>query len=648
VPTLHVTGLKKSYGAHVVYDGVSFRLPPGERLALIGRNGTGKTTLLRTIIGEIDADAGDVGTPKSYRIALHDQRPPIAGAHTLGSYVGEGLADVHAAEDRLRELERRMAEGDHSDDVLRAYAHAQSELEAVGGYAWRARFEEILRGLSFTLEDADRPLGSFSGGELTRASLARVLAAQPDLLLLDEPTNHLDLRALEWLEDQLTALDCSILLVSHDRWFLERVATGVLELEFGRSKHYAMGYSSYRREKAMALANQADAFERQQAEIERLQRFVDKFRAGTRSRQAQSKVKQMNRMQRVEAPRRDRSLAFGFSKVERSSRIVIEAEKLTLRAGDKPLLDDAGLVVERGQRVAVIGPNGAGKTSLVETLLGLRPPVSGRIKLGHNVTTGYFSQHIAEMPEHLSVVDAMTRATGGHLNSTQSRTILGNFLFTQEEVDRKVGVLSGGERRRLALAALVAGSANLLVLDEPTNHLDVEAREALEEALDAYDGTVLLVSHDRALIDAVATHTASIEDRTIKLRHGDYNDYLEAVAERAAAPAPLSRGPAGPAKTGKPQAEAKQRRHSAPRTTPTPATRRPSQRTQRLIRDLESGIAKLEAEQAGLEATLSDPATASDRTRLSELGTRYQQVQEELAWKLLEWERVQAGDGLEV
>ncbi|HET6173538.1 MAG TPA: ATP-binding cassette domain-containing protein, partial [Gaiellales bacterium] len=230
MPTLHVTGLRKSFGSHVIYDGVSFRLPPGERLALIGRNGAGKTTLLRTIAGEIDADAGDVGKPKGYRIALHDQRPPIAGAHTLGSYVGEGLADVHAAEDRLRELERRMAEGDHSDDVLRSYAHAQSELESVGGYAWRARFEEILRGLSFKIEDADRPLGSFSGGELTRASLARVLASQPDLLLLDEPTNHLDLRALEWLEDQLTALDCSILLVSHDRWFLERVATGILEL----------------------------------------------------------------------------------------------------------------------------------------------------------------------------------------------------------------------------------------------------------------------------------------------------------------------------------------------------------------------------------------------------------------------------------
>jgi ATP-binding cassette, subfamily F, member 3 len=638
VPTLHVTGLRKSFGAHVIYDGVSFRLPPGERLALIGRNGAGKTTLLRTIVGEIDADAGELGKPKSYRIALHDQRPPVAGAHTLGSYVGEGLADVHAAEDRLRELERRMAEGDGSDDVLRAYAHAQSELESVGGYAWRARFEEILRGLSFKVEDAERPLGSFSGGELTRASLARVLAAQPDLLLLDEPTNHLDLRALEWLEDQLTALTCSILLVSHDRWFLERVATGVLELEFGRGKHYAMGYSAYRREKALALANQADAFERQQAEIARLQRFVDKFRAGTRSRQAQSKVKQIQRMPKVEAPRRDRALAFGFSKVERSSRVVIEAEKLVLRAGDKPLLENAALVVERGQRVAVIGPNGAGKTTLVETLLGIRDPVAGRIKLGHNVTTGYFSQHIVEMPEHLSVVDAMTRATNGHLNSTQSRTILGNFLFSQEEVDRKVAVLSGGERRRLALAALVAGGANLLMLDEPTNHLDVEAREALEEALDAYEGTVVLVSHDRALIDAVATHTASIEDQRIVLRHGDYNDYLEALAQRPVVPPP-------PAPAKAKAKDTSRQRPAAPRQEP--AKRRPSQRTQRLIRELEQNIARLEGEQAELEAALADPAGAGDRARLGELGTRHQQVQEELAWNLLEWERVQVTDGVE-
>ena len=315
---------------------------------------------------------------------------------------------------------------------------------------------------------------------------------------------------------------------------------------------------------------------------------------------------------------------------------MVEAEKLTLRAGDKPLLDDAGLVVERGQRVAVIGPNGAGKTTLVETLLGLREPVSGRIKLGHNVTTGYFSQHIAELPEHLSVVDAMTRATNGHLNSTQSRTILGNFLFSQDEVDRKVGVLSGGERRRLALAALVAGGANLLVLDEPTNHLDVEAREALEEALDAYEGTVAAglarPRADRRGCDAHREHRESAHRaaprRLQRLPRGD--------RRAAARPRPRPR----------PKPEPRQKRPAAPRQEP--AKRRPSQRTQRLIRELETSIARLEAEQAELETALADPAGAGDRVRLGELGTRYQQVQEELAWKLLEWERIQVTDGVEV
>ena len=621
--TLHVTGLRKSYGANVIYDGVSFRLPPGERLALIGRNGAGKTTLLRTIIGEVDPDEGNVGIPRGFRIALHDQRPPMAGAHTLGSYIGEGLADIHAAEATLRELESQMAAGDGSDEVLEAYDRAQTALESAGGYAWRARFEEILRGLGFAIEDADRPLGTFSGGELTRASLARVLASRPDLLLLDEPTNHLDLRSLDWLEEQLTSLPCSILLVSHDRWFLERVATGVLEIENGRAKHYAMRYSAYRREKAIALASQADAFERQQEEIERLERFVTKFRAGTRSRQAASKAKAIDRIERVDAPRRQRAIAFGFARTEEPSRVVLEAEHLTVFAGEKLLLADAGLVIERGQRIALIGPNGAGKTTLLETLLARRAATKGRAKLGHKVSVGYFSQHAQELPEHMSVVEAMTKMTGGHLNSSQARGVLGRFLFSQDEVERTVAVLSGGERRRLSLASLVASAFIFLVLDEPTNHLDVEAREALEEALDAFQGTVLLVSHDRALIDAVATHTASIEEHGIVLRHGDYNDFVEATS--AAAPAPPK--PAKPA----PKAVVDSRNARA-------STRGPSQKTRRDLDRLESTIARLETEQRELETQLGDPIVAADLRQIAQLGEHHQRIGAELARKLREWE----------
>ena len=536
--TLHVTGLRKSYGANVIYDGVSFRLPPGERLALIGRNGAGKTTLLRTIIGEIDADEGSIGIPRGFRIALHDQRPPTAGAHTLGSYIGEGLADIHAAEAELRELEAQMAAGDGSDDVLDAYDRAQRALEAAGGYAWRARFEEILRGLGFKVEDADRALGTFSGGELTRASLARVLASQPDLLLLDEPTNHLDLRSLDWLEEQLTSLPCSILLVSHDRWFLERVATGVLEIENGRAKHYAMKYSAYRREKALALASQADAFERQQEEIARLERFVTKFRAGTRSRQAASKAKAIERIERVDAPRKQRAMAFGFARTEQPSRVVLEAEHLTVMAGDKLLLADAGVVVERGQRVALIGPNGAGKTTLVETLLAKRDAKAGRAKLGHKVTVGYFSQHAHELPEFATVVEAMTKMTGGHLNSSQARGILGRFLFSQDEVERKVSVLSGGERRRLSLAILVASPVNFLVLDEPTNHLDLATKEMLVEKLKDFEGTMIFVSHDRMFLRGLGSRVLELggesgTDKSPLLYPGTYVEYVARLGHEA-------------------------------------------------------------------------------------------------------------------
>jgi ATP-binding cassette subfamily F protein 3 len=630
VPTLHASGLTHSFGANIVFSGVSFSLPPRERLALIGRNGAGKTTLLRVLAGEAEPDAGSVSYPKGYRIALHDQRPPLTRGLTLGGYVGEGLTDVRAAEARLAELEALMAAGDGSPATLSAYDLAQRQLEAAGGYAWRARLSSILRGLGFADEQFDRPLDSFSGGELTRASLARALASNPDLLLLDEPTNHLDLRSLEWLEDELATLDCAVLLVSHDRWFLERVSTGVLELERGRAKLYSMTYSAYRRERAEALANQAEAFERQKEEIERLERFVSKFKAGTRSRQAQSRQKEIDRIERVEAPRKDKALAFGFPKSDRSTRVVLETEGLVVKVADRTLVDKASFHIEAGQRIALIGPNGAGKTTLVETLLGMRPPASGRVKIGHNIEPGYFSQHASELRDSMTVIEAMLSSSSKKVTSSQARNILGRFLFTQDTVERRVEVLSGGERRRLALASLCASGHNLLVLDEPTNHLDVESREALEDALDAYDGTILLISHDRALIDAVATHTASIEDTHIVLRHGDYNDFVAATAPKPAAAAT-------PAK-GRPAAREQKRNGGAPAKAAPPAI---DKRKAKRIRDVERRIDEIETRAAGLEALLLEPDVLNDHARLAETGRALAESQQDLAWQMKEWEALQ-------
>ncbi len=622
VATLHVTGLEKSFGADELFRDVSFRITPGERLALVGRNGAGKTTLMRILAGETGLDAGEIGFPKTSRIALHDQRPPRTSGRTLAGYVGEGLADVHAAELRLAELEAAMAAGAHDDETMRRYSAAQSELDRAGGYAWRSRLESILRGLGFADVDADRDLETFSGGELTRASLARALSSNPDLLLLDEPTNHLDLVSLEWLERELVTLDASVLLVSHDRWFLESVATGVLELERGRGRVYTGKYSSYRREKAMQVAQAAEAFERQQVELERLQRFVTKWKAGTRSKQAKSREKELQKIELVDKPRTQRALAFGFPKTVRPGRVVLEVERVRVEAGDKLLVEGSSFAIERGQRVALVGPNGAGKTTLLEALLGRRPVAGGRVKLGHNVEIAYFTQHAEELPDNATILEAM--CLGTPLNQNQARNLLGRFLFGADVVDRKVHVLSGGERRRLSLARLVAGGANVLVLDEPTNHLDVESREALEDAIEAFDGTILFVSHDRALIDAVATHTLSIEDRALTLRHGDYNDLVALREAAAAAP------PSPPKPVAVPKPKNREPVLAAPKQT--------HQRTTRKIAELEAKVAKAEEEIAAIESELVDPAVMADRDLLADAAERHHARQESLSRLMREWE----------
>ena len=636
VATLHVTSLSKSYGADALFSDVSFRVTPGQRMALVGRNGSGKTTLLRILAGEIGLDGGEVGFPRNARIALHDQRPPRTSGKSLMAYVGESLADLHETEERLAALEQRMAAGDHDDETMSAYSAAQAELEHAGGYSWRSRLESILRGLGFDEADHDRDLRSFSGGELTRASLARALAMRPDLLLLDEPTNHLDLVSLEWLERELQSLDISVVLVSHDRWFLEAVSTGVVELEGGRARVFEGRYSAYRKEKALAIAQQAEAFERQQVELERLQRFVDKLRAGTRSRQAASRAKRIERIELVDGPRQQRSLAFGFPKTVRPGRDVLEVEDARVEAGDRLLVRKGTFAIERGQRVALIGPNGTGKTSLIESLLGVRHIAGGKVRMGHNVTASYFSQHEEELPSNSTVLEAM--GAGTPLNQNQARTLLGKFLFSGATVERKVSVLSGGERRRLSLARLVASGANFLVLDEPTNHLDVESREALEDAIEAYDGTVLFVSHDRALIDAVATHTLALEDQTLTLRIGDYNDYMAAKDEAAAPPPPPPR-PARP-----PRAAAVKPAPAAPaageaKAPPAPANRTP-QRLRRKLADLEHRVADREAEIARLESELADPAIIADYELLATVAEKHRVVQEELSWLYRDWESV--------
>jgi ATP-binding cassette subfamily F protein 3 len=598
---LIASNLRKEFAADPLFSGVSFSVDRRNRLSLAGPNGAGKTTLLRAIAGETSLQGGELAFAKGTRVALHDQRPPRDLGLTLREYVLTGARDLLALEEELRRLEQEMADGAHDEKTFRRYSDAQARLEHAGGWAWRDRAARAVRGLGFRDDDLDRQLETFSGGELTRASLARALAVEPDLLLLDEPTNHLDVESLEWLEGELTTLDAAIVLVAHDRWFLEAVTTAVLELSPGAAHFFAGPWHDWRREKAARAIAAEKTADRVSEDIARLERFVARFRyKKSKAKQAQAKLTQIGRLEVERSAARDelvsltrkrRTLGFDFLNPPRTGRVVLEAEDVELSAGDKRLLDGARLVLERGEKVALVGPNGSGKTTLLEAILGRRELDAGTARLGHGVVPAYFSQHTQELPTRGSVLDAAVKATG--LNRPQAQSLLGRFLFTGWEVhEREVAVLSGGERRRLVLALLVASGANLLVLDEPTNHLDLESREALEVALEAFPGTILIVSHDRALLDAVPDRIVAIEDRELRSYDGGWADL-----ERERSAKALSASPEAPDDMPKPRQRA--------------ARRRPPSRSSELEL-VEAQIAAVEARVSELEGKLADDWTNMD------------------------------------
>jgi ATP-binding cassette subfamily F protein 3 len=613
--------LRKEFAGDPLFENVSFTVGRKDRLSLAGANGAGKTTLLRAIAGETSIQGGKLAFAKGTRTALHDQRPPLEYDITLREYAFSGARDLLELEAELRRLEEAMANGAHDEQTLRRYADAQARLEHAGGWAWRDRAAASVRGLGFAEDDLDRPLGSFSGGELTRASLARALAGSPDLLLLDEPTNHLDVQNLEWLERELETLDAAVILVAHDRWFLEAVTTSVLELSPGGAHYFAGPWHEWRQEKAARAAAAGKTAGRVSVDIARLERFVERFRyKKNKAKQAQAKLTQIARLEKERSAakqeiesltKRQRTLGFEFIDPPRTGRIVVEGDDISLSAGDKRLLEGATLVLERGEKVGLVGPNGSGKTTLLAAILDGHPLDAGRITLGHGVVPGYFSQHALELPKTGSVLDATAAATG--LTRPRAQALLGRFLFSGWEThERSVTALSGGERRRLALALLVASGANLLVLDEPTNHLDVESREALEAALEAFPGTILLVSHDRALLDAVPDRIVAFEDRVLRSYDGGWAD-MEREREEANAPAAAVEPPA----------------QLKPTRAPRP---RPVRRTPTELELLEGQIAGVEARIAELERKLAD-----DWSDMDVLGA-HRAARDELVTLLERWE----------
>jgi ATP-binding cassette, subfamily F, member 3 len=608
VAVVIASDLAKDMVGEPLLRGVSFKLERRDRLTIAGRNGAGKTTLLRMLAGEASIDGGELVFSKGVRVALHDQRPPRERAVSLRDYVLAGRREPLELEAQLKALEDRMAAGDQA--AMGSYAGVQARFEAVGGYMWRERANNYLHGLGFVDADLDRRLSTFSGGQLTRASLARALAAEPDLLLLDEPNNHLDIESLEWLEATLTGLDTAIVLVAHDRWFLEAVGTAVLEMEAGRTRFFKGTWTAWRKEQAGRELALGRAIDKQQAEIARMEAFVERFRAkASKARQAQDRQKKLDRIQRIERdPRDGRSLDFQFRKPERSGRVVFELEDGRVEIGSAPrvLLDHAELWLERGEHVSLVGPNGVGKTTLIETLAGKRPLAEGKIRTGHNVKLGYLSQHAddLEWAGARTALEAAVKSTG--LTPNQARSLLGKFLFSGEDAEKPLEGLSGGERRRLSLAILVASDANVLILDEPTNHLDLESREALEDALRAFGGSLLLVSHDRALLDAVGSRTVAIEDYTLHSYVGGWPEYWRVREERKAAgikapppPAPSTNGHATATKGSDPDVA----RASGPA-----SPKGPSKNARRKLAELEKAVEQAEAGLAKLEDELADPA----------------------------------------
>lgn len=614
--------LAKDMAGEPLLRGVSFKLERRDRLTLSGRNGSGKTTLLRMLAGETGVDGGELVFSKGVRVKLHDQRPPRDRDLTLRDYVLSGCQELIALEEELARLEGRMADGDMG--VFDAYSRAQTQLEHAGGYNWREGVNSTLHGLGFRDEHMDRSLETFSGGELTRASLARALAGDPDLLLLDEPTNHLDIESLEWLEAHLQQLDAAVVLVAHDRWFLEAVGTSVLELEGGRSKFFKGTWYAWRAEKAQRELALGRAIEKQQAEIAKLQHFIDRFSAGTRSKQASSRKKALEKIDVLSTDPKDRKgLGFAFKPPERSGRVIFELEDGELKIGERTLLHDAELWLERSEHVSLVGGNGSGKTTLITALTGGREFDGGKLRRGHNVKVGLLAQHAEAHQQGRTVLEACQRATG--LTPNNARSLLGQFLFSGEEAEKPLDGLSGGERQRLSLAILVHSGANVLILDEPTNHLDLESREALEAALQQFQGALLLISHDRALLDAVGTRTIALEDQTLHSYVGGWPEYVRVREERADA-----------------ERSAKQAKKTAPaKAAPAPA--KPVARSKNeaaKAKKLESQIEQAEAALAALEVELADPSAWNDPRSAAKSTARHAEAKKTLEELYARWEAV--------
>ena len=621
---LSIKSISKAYAGRTLFADASLQINRRDRIGVVGRNGAGKSTLFSIILKDISPDSGEIALERGAKIGYLPQESASTGGETVIELACSISPDFVAAARRLGELGQEQ-DGDPSDADYETF-------ESAGGSRLIAKARQILSGLSFKDSDFDRPARELSGGWIMRAHLARLLVMEPDLLMLDEPTNHLDLHSLIWLQNYLLNYPGAILLISHDREFLNLLIHYVVELEGGQATRYTGNYESHLVQRAASEAQRMAAYENQQKEIERLMKFVDRFRAkNTKATQAQSKLKQIDRMEKIDAPFiSTKKMKFSFPQPSRSGQRVIALKQLGKAYGDLEVYASLNLEIERQQRIVLVGPNGAGKSTLLKILAKVIGFDAGERELGHNVQPGYFAQHRAETLQLNRTVLEEMLDTRANVTEQSARTLLGNFLFSDDDVFKKVGVLSGGEKSRLALAKLLLNPPNFLLLDEPTTHLDMGSIDTLIEALSQFNGTMVFISHDVHFIRKIASHVIHVEQG--KLRHypGPYDYYLEKTGQQPARAAETSLTNGSPVKApdGAKREDAKTRKRREAEARQALSKKRKSQ--QAVIDKSEVRISSLEKRQGEIAGLLEQPETYSAGGQAQQLNCELMEINDEL------------------
>ena len=651
MPIVSAIQIGKSFGAERIFSGVSFQIDPEDRIGLVGPNGAGKSTLLNILAGREEPDEGNVAVGRNVRIGYLTQTVDFRPEHTLHEEMLSVFDELRDWERELNDLAQELAspaglaDNELHEQLLERYAELQTRFEHEGGYSYENRVAQVLDGLGFTREQQEAPVMQLSGGQQTRAALGKLLLQEPDLLLMDEPTNHLDLAALEWLETYLANWKGALVVVAHDRYFLDKVVSRTIEMAFGRIEEYPGNYTKYLNLREERMERRTREYEAQQAHIAHTEEFIRRYKAGQRSREARGRQKLLDRLERVERPQDFPEMHFEFSPVVNSGQMVLSTQKLAVGYRNEPTASgQAGQTVEpnvlvrvadlellRGDFVGLIGPNGAGKTTLLRTIIGELTPLSGQVIPGHNVRIGYYSQTHAGLNPERTILEEILQVTT--LTVEGARTFLGRFLFSGADVFKPIGTLSGGERSRVALAKLTLQGSNFLVLDEPTNHLDLQSRQFLEEVLSEFEGTLLFVSHDRYFIDSLATKLWVVEDGVLIPYYGNYTDYRTRkrpiVLDVPEAVKPTTNGKATTTAVAKPAA------------TVVKANSKKGPRVKvRSVEDVERDIEKAEERVKAVEEALAEAALKADAAQLTQLSADYDQAKVHVDELLAEWERL--------